>query len=75
MLRARPGLRLFLGGLLVFGLGFLVEFTLDAIVGAVLIVCGMLVMVAFMYPADWDRGWPPRWLDQIWNVWIRGRDQ
>jgi len=66
-------LKWFLGGLLTAALGALIEFTVDATAGVVLVVLGIFVAIAFMYPRDWASGWPPPWLDEIWNVWIRGR--
>jgi hypothetical protein len=70
VLRDSPGLKWFFGGILAVGLGILIELTLDAIVGVVLIVGGMFVAIAFKSPRDWKSGWPPPWLDEIWNGWI-----
>ena len=65
----QPGLKWFIGGLLLCGTGLALGFATTAAVGIPVALIGLLIAVAFQYPRDWRAGWPPSWIRRIWRDW------
>jgi hypothetical protein len=67
MFRTLPGLKWFIGALVVCGAGLALGFATTAAVGIPVALVGLLVAIAFQYPKDWRTGWPPPWIARIWS--------